>query len=253
MFKNAIVRKPGKSLLNGITSASLGKPDYNKASAQHTAYVDALQDCGVKVTVLEANEKFPDSVFVEDTAVVTAKCAIITNPGAAGRQGEEIEIKEALKEFYENIESIQAPGTLDGGDIMMVGGHFYIGLSARTNSDGAEQFTRILEKYGYTVSTVSLKKVLHLKTGLAYLENNNLLVTGEFVDLPIFAKFNRIVVDEAESYAANSIWVNDKVIMPAGFEKTKKAVTEAGYEVLTVDASEFRKLDGGVSCMSLRF
>jgi len=253
MFKNAIVRKPGKSLVNGITSANLGKPDYDKAVAQHTGYVAALKKCGVEVTVLNADEGFPDSVFVEDTAVVTARCAVITNPGAGSRKGEEVAIKEALSRFHENIECIQPPGTLDGGDVMMVGDHFYTGLSARTNREGAAQFTRILEKYGCTCSTVPLKKVLHLKTGLAYLENNNLVAAGEFIDLPVFKKFNKIVIDESESYAANCIWVNGSVIMPTGFEMAKAAVGNAGYRVLTVDVSEFRKLDGGVSCMSLRF
>lgn len=253
MFKNAIVRKPGKSLVNGITSANLGKPDYGRAVEQHAGYIEALESCGVEVKILEADERFPDSVFVEDTAVVTAKCAIITNPGAASRKGEEVEIREVLKDFYENIESIQPPGSLDGGDIMMVGDNFYIGLSARTNREGAGQFVRILEKYGYTGSYVPLKKVLHLKTGLSYLENNNLLTAGEFKNLPQFEKFNKIKIADPESYAANCIWVNDVVIMPAGFARAKEAIAQAGYNVLEVDVSEFRKLDGGVSCMSLRF
>ena len=253
MFEYAIVRKPGKSLVNGITSASLGKPDYEKALEQHAAYIEALKSCGVEVTVLEADEKYPDYVFVEDTAVVTGKCAVITNPGAESRKGEEVEIEKALTDFHENIEHIQSPGTLDGGDVMMVDDHFYTGLSARTNREGAEQFAWILEKYGYGSSTIPLEKVLHLKTGLAYLENNNLVVAGEFIHLPIFEIFAKIVVEESESYAANCIWVNGKVIMPAGYEKVKQEVEEAGYNVLTVEVSEFRKLDGGVSCMSLRF
>jgi dimethylargininase len=253
MFKNAIVRKPGKSLIDGITSADLGKPDYDKAVEQHAAYIEALKLCGVEVTVLQEDERYPDSVFVEDTAVVTAKCAVITNPGAVSRRGEEVEIRKVLKGFYENIECIRSPGTLDGGDVLMAGDHFYTGLSARTNRAGAEQFMRILEKYGYTCNTIPLEKVLHLKTGLAYLENNNLLAAGEFVHLPIFEKFAKTVIDESESYAANCIWINGTVIMPGGFEKTKEAVARAGYKVLAVDVSEFRKLDGGVSCMSLRF
>jgi dimethylargininase len=253
MFKNAIVRKPGKSLIHGISSANLGKPDYDLAVEQHKKYIETLQNCGLIVTVLEADERFPDSVFVEDTAVVTAKCAVITRPGADSRKGEEIEMKKVLKGFYEHIEEIIPPGSLDGGDIMMVGNHFYIGLSARTNQEGADQLRRILEKYGFTASTVSLKKVLHLKTGVAYLENNNLVTAGEFIHHPIFAGFNKIVIAEPESYAANCIWINGFVIMPAGFEKAAAAVARAGYTVLPPDMSEFRKLDGGVSCLSLRF
>jgi dimethylargininase len=240
-------------MVDGITSASLGKPDYEKAITQHDAYIEALKLCGVRTVILEAEEQYPDSVFVEDTAVLAPKCAVITNPGAAARQGEEVSVKKALTPFYKRIESIRAPGTLDGGDVMMVGKHFYVGLSERTNPEGTRQFDDILKKYAYTTSTVPMETFLHLKTGLAYLENNNLLVAGEFVDSTEFEKFNRIVIDEQEAYAANCIWVNDNVLVPAGFPKTKKSIEEAGYNVIEVDVSEFRKLDGGLSCLSLRF
>jgi dimethylargininase len=190
---------------------------------------------------------------VEDTAVLTGRCAVITNPGAASRQGEELSIKEALKKFYTNIESITPPGTLEGGDVMQVGDHFYVGLSARTNKEGARQLAEILNKYRYTASFIKMKKFLHLKTGLAYLKNNHLLVAGEFIDNPEFETFNRIFIDESEGYAANSIWVNGGVLVPMGYPKIKAAVETAGYKVLEVDVSEFRKLDGGLSCLSLRF
>ncbi len=253
MFTNVIVRIPGKSLVNGIASEDLGKPDYEKALKQHEDYIEALKKCGVEVTVLEADERYPDSCFVEDTAIVTKKCAIITNPGAPSRKGEQVEIKEVLKKFYDNIEEIQAPGTIEGGDVMMVGDHFYVGLSARTNKDGAKQFIDILKKYGYDGTMVPLKKVLHLKTGLAYLENNNLLVAGEFVDDPVFKNFNKVVIDEREGYSANCIWVNGTVIVPAGYKKTKEAIEKLGYNMIEVDTSEYRKVDGGLSCLSLRF
>lgn len=256
MFKNVIARKPAKSMIEGITSApELGKPDYELAVKQHENYRDALKKCGVEVTVLEPLEEYPDSCFVEDVAVLNRKCAIITNPGADSRNGEEKEMIDVIKKFYteDKIGYIKSPGTLDGGDVMMVGDHFYIGLSDRTNEEGTKQFIEILEKHGLTGSAVELKEFLHLKTGVAYLENNNLLVTGEFIDSPIFEDFNKIVVDEDEQYSANSIWMNGKVIVPEGYPKTKKKVEDAGYEVITVDTSEYRKLDGGLSCLSLRF
>jgi dimethylargininase len=253
MFKHAIVKRPGGSLVDGITSASLGKPDYEKALQQHDKYIGALRSCGVEVTILEAEGRYPDSVFVEDTAVLAEKCAIITNPGVSSRQGEEISIKEALKKFYTHIESITAPGTFEGGDVMRVRDHFYVGLSVRTNEEGAGQFALILNKYGYTVSNVKMEKFLHLKTGLAYLENNNLLTAGEFIDRPGFETFNRIVIDDSESYAANCIWVNNVVLVPMGYPRTKAAIEALGYKTLAVDVSEFRKLDGGLSCLSLRF
>ena len=136
---------------------------------------------------------------------------------------------------------------------MMVGSHYYIGESARTNNEGAQQLIAILERHGMTGTVIPLKEVLHLKTGLAYIENNNLLAAGEFLETPEFKKFNIIEVPENETYAANCIWVNGTVIMPAGYPITKSKISALGYKVIEVDTSEFYKLDGGVSCMSLRF
>ncbi len=136
---------------------------------------------------------------------------------------------------------------------MMVGTHFFIGLSERTNASGAQQLIGHLEKYGMTGSVVKLEKVLHLKTGLAYLENNNLIACGEFLSKEEFRNFHILEIDEDESYAANCIWVNNKVIIPLGYPKAKKTIEKAGYEIIEVDVSEFKKLDGGLSCLSLRF
>lgn len=256
MFKNVIVRKPAKSMINGITSApELGKPNYERALEEHADYVKALEKCGVNVVVLEPEEEFPDSCFVEDVAVITRKGAIITNPGAASRNKETEKIEEVIHKFFsdDQIARIKAPGTLEGGDVMMVGDHFYVGRSARTNEEGIRQFAEILEGWGLECSEVKLEKVLHLKTGVNYIENNNLLVSGEFITKPEFASFNKIIIPEDEAYAANCIWVNDTVIVPEGYEKVKKAIEDAGYKTLTVDTSEYRKIDGGLSCLSLRF
>ena len=256
MFKNVIVRKPAKSMINGITSApELGKPDYELAVKQHDAYIEALKQCGVQVTELEALEEYPDACFVEDVAVLTRKCAIITNPGAPSRNGEKAYIAEVIRKFYseDQIAYIENPGTLEGGDVMMVGDHFYVGRSARTNAEGIRQFVDILERFGLSGSEVSLEKVLHLKTGVNYLENNTFLVSGEFIEKDEFKNSNLIIIPDEEAYAANCIWVNDKVIVPAGFPKVEKAVRDAGYEVIVTDTSEYRKLDGGLSCLSLRF
>ena len=253
MFKKAIVRTPGKSLVSGISTAGLGIPDYDLALVQHANYIEALRECGVDVTVLDADEAYPDSVFVEDVALLTSECAIITNPGADSRRGETASMKKVLQNFYSNIEEIHEPGKTEAGDIMMVGNHFYIGLSERTNQQGAEQVISILEKYGMSGSMVSLKEVLHLKTGIAYLENNNLLACGEFLTKDEFQKFNILEIDEDESYAANCIWVNGMVLMPMGYSKARTIIEDAGYSIKEVDVSEFRKLDGGLSCLSLRF
>ena len=206
MFKNCIVRKPCKALVEGITSGTYpGKPDYELACRQHEHYIECLKQCGVQVEVLPALEAYPDSVFVEDPAVVTRSCAIITNPGAA---------------------------------VMMVGDHFYVGLSARTNAEGLRQFAEILAKYGMTCSEVPLTEVLHLKTGVNYIENNNMLVSGEFVEKPDFEKFHKILIPEGEEYAANCIWMNGSVIVPEGYPGVEKLVKEAGYQVILCDTSE---------------
>ena len=252
-FKHAIVRKPGKSMVNGLTDANLGVPDYELASTQHAKYVEALLSCGVDVKILDADEKYPDSCFVEDVALCTPHCAIITRPGAVSRRGETIAMKKVLENFYQNIEVISVPGTLDAGDVMMVKEHYYIGLSDRTNKKGASQLISFLKKYGMSGSTLKLEKVLHLKTGVAYLENENMLVGGEFVSAPRFQQYNLLEISPHEAYSANSIWVNGKVVIPSGYPVTKLMISKLGYPVIEVDMSEFQKLDGGVSCLSLRF
>ncbi len=255
-FNHVIVRRPCKAMVDGITSApELGKPDYELALKEHDAYIEALKQCDVDVTVLPADERYPDSCFVEDPALITRECAIITNPGAESRNGEKFEIVDAVRKFFpeDRIEYIKAPGTLEGGDVMMVGDHFYVGRSARTNAEGIRQLTEILAKYGMTCSEVKLEEVLHLKTGVNYLENNNMLVSGEFVTKPDFEKYNKVEIPEDEAYAANCIWVNDTVIVPEGYPAVLAAVQSLGYKTLLVDTSEYRKLDGGLSCLSLRF
>lgn len=253
MFKNAIVRRPGRSLVDGIGPGTLGEVDYEKALKQHDTYIEALRKTGVEVTILDPLEEFPDSCFVEDTAVLTKDLAILCNLGADSRKGEDQAMLETLKKFYSNIEEIKAPGTVEGGDVMMVGDFFYIGISARTNVEGGNQFIGHLRKYGYDGKLVTLEEVLHLKTGLAYLENNNLLVAGEFIEEAAFKDFNKVIVPQDEGYGANCIWMNGYVIVPAGYPKVKAAVEGLGYETIEVDTSEYRKLDGGLSCLSLRF
>ena len=253
MFQKAIVRRPCPQMINGLTTANLGKPDFKLASVQHQKYIEALELCDLDVTVLDADNRFPDSVFIEDTALLTPHCAIVMNPGAISRRDESKEVIPVLKNFFESIELIESPGTAEGGDIMMVGSHFYIGISSRTNEEGARQTIQILEKYNLSGSMVSMKEMLHLKTGLAYLENDILLATGEFLTIKEFNPFKILPVESFESYAANSIWINGRIIMPTGFPNLKDKVEKVGYEVIEVDTSEFRKLDGGVSCLSLRF
>jgi dimethylargininase len=253
MFRNAIVCKPCSSIVDGITSSDLGKPQYSIALDQHNKYVEVLQRLGLKTRILPPKQIFPDSTFIEDVALCTSKCAIITYPGADSRRGEIEGMKEVLLNYYGLIEEIRHPATLESGDVMMVGSHFFIGISSRTNSEGADQLIKILNKYGMSGSKVPLKKMLHLKSGVSYLENNNMLVCGEFIEDKNFERFNRIIVDDDESYAANSLWVNGIVLVPDGFPKIREKIERAGYETIALNVSEFRKVDGGLSCLSLRF
>lgn len=253
MFQYAITRIPCRRLADGLSSAGLGAPLYELALEQHDRYVCALRKCGLEVDVLPPAEEFPDSVFVEDAALCTPKCAILTRPGAASRLGETGLMAPVLRRYYRVVERIVEPGTLDAGDVMMVGDHYFIGRSTRTNEDGARQLLSILSRHGLAGSLVSVGEGLHLKSGLAYLEHNHLLATGDFLCRPEFQHFNLVEVPAAEAYAANCIWVNGTVIMPAGYRQTRNRIRALSYPVIELDTSEFRKLDGGVSCLSLRF
>jgi dimethylargininase len=253
MFTKAIVRTPGRSLTSGLTAANLGTPDYQKALEQHRQYVAALERCGLDVLILEADEAFPDSTFVEDVAIVTARCAIITRPAAASRRGETAAILPVLENFYSYIEKIQPPGTLDGGDVMQVDQHFYIGLSSRTNRAGADQLIAILKRYAMTGSVVPVKEFLHLKTGVTQVAEKTLLAGGDFIANPVFSNFRIIPLSEEANGGANCILINNKLLVPAGFPEALSQLRNQGTEIVEVDISEYAKLDGGLTCLSLRF
>ena len=256
MFQHAIVRTPGENFADGLTTSDLGQPDFSKVLAQHDAYCDALERCGLHLTRLDADLEHPDSAFVEDTAVLTAKSAILARPGAASRLGEVAGIRETVERFYSTIHEIKSPGTLDGGDICEAGSHFFIGISHRTNAEGARQLGKFLAAEGYTSSIVDIRgmtSILHLKSGIAYLDNNNLVVMEELAGRREFAGYNLVRVPAEESYACNCVLVNDRVLLPSGFPRLNAALTSLGYRPLLLDMSEFRKMDGGLSCLSLRF
>lgn len=253
LYKHVIVKTPGKSYVNGLTTSDLGTPNYEKVLQQHASYVEALKKCGVSVTHLPASEEFPDSTFVEDTAVLTQEFAVITNPGDVSRNSEIKEIESVLKDFYANFHYINAPGTLDGGDVLQVDDQFFIGISNRTNEEGARQLKEILKSEGYKGTIVPLKEFFHLKTGIAYLGNDLIVAAGEFLDHPNFAQYKKITVSAEDEYSANCILVNDYVIIPKGYEETTRRLNEVGFKTIELDMSEFQKQDGGLSCLSLRF
>jgi dimethylargininase len=256
LFRNAIVRLPSENFADGLTSGKLGKPAYRKALEQHAAYSVALQRCGLELLALPPDSQHPDSTFVEDAAIVTSRSAILTRPGAASRQGEVPSISEALARFFREFHQIESPGTLDGGDICEAENHFFIGLSQRTNEEGARQLAEFLARDGFTSSIVDIRDihgVLHLKSGIAYIGENNLVAMEAMADLSHFLNYDRIRVKPEESYAANCVRVNDFVLLPAGRPHVEAALKECGYKTVTLDMSEFEKMDGGLSCLSLRF
>lgn len=265
MLTKAIVRPPCVRFAEGLTTIDMGAPDHARALEQHAAYWDALEKCGLTLTRLEADERYPDSTFVEDTAVVLRTkqnpareqgLAILTRPGASSRAGEVESIAEVLSRFCSQLTSIQEPGTLDGGDVCEASDHFFIGVSERTNEVGAQQLAKLVASCGYSSSFVdirSVKNILHLKSGLAYLGNNRLVVVDALADHDAFRGYDLVRVKPTEQYAANSVWVNDYVLVAAGYPEFERELQNLGYKTLSVEMTEFQKMDGGLSCLSLRF
>jgi dimethylargininase len=253
---NAIVRTPALNFADGLTTVDLGAPDYELALRQHARYCGALAECGLHVTTLDADLHHPDSTFVEDTAILTSRGAILTRPGAASRAGEVAAIAGTVRSLFPVSFEIDMPGTLDGGDICEAGEHFFIGLSHRTNEEGARQLAAYLAALGYTSSTIDVRgmtSILHLKSGISYAGNNTLVVMDEMAGDRQFNAYEVIRVSPEESYAANCVRVNGRVLMAVGYPRLAADMAARGFSCLPLEMSEFRKMDGGLSCLSLRF
>lgn len=256
MFTRAIVRTPGKNYAQGLTSSNLGPPSYQLALAQHKAYCCALEAQGLQLTALPPNLRYPDGTFVEDVAVIFDGYAVLTRPGAPSRQGEIDLITPVIQNTFGQVERIEAPGTLEGGDICQAGDLTFIGISARTNPDGARKLASILAKHGRKSSLVDIREIpglLHLKSALAYLGDRRIAVTHQLAGLQGFAEYEQVLVEGEEGYAANCINVNNAVILPAGFPQFQDKLEHLGYKTISLQVSEFQKMDGGLSCLSLRF
>jgi dimethylargininase len=256
----AIVRPPSKNFAQGLTSATQGPPDLALALEQHDAYCRTLRESGLEVIRIGSDGAHPDDTFVEDTAVLSARGAVVTRPGAPSRRGEVESVANALRAYYPELLTIEAPGTVDGGDVCEAGDQFLIGVSARTNEEGARQLGRHLERLGYGAIVVDIRPLaclLHLKTGLAYLGAGIWLVAEELVEVArtwqgLDMRKGVAVVHE-EAYAANCVRVNDTVLLARGFPRIARALRDIGLSAVPLDMSEFRKMDGGLSCLSLRF
>ncbi|MGH8107575.1 MAG: dimethylarginine dimethylaminohydrolase family protein [Arenimonas sp.] len=256
MFTKAIVRLPASNFAEGLTTVDMGTPDFAKTVEQHNAYCEALKQCGLDLTHLDADPGHPDSTFVEDVAVLVEHGCILTLPGAESRAGEVKNMKPVLSKFYSELAEIHAPGTLDGGDICEAGDHFVIGISLRTNQSGAEQLANWLATKGYTADFVDIRGVsgiLHLKSGISYIGDNRMVVMDELADHPAFKRFELVRIAPEENYAANCVRVNNHVLMASGFPALQNTLEKLGYSVIPLDMSEYQKMDGGLSCLSLRF
>jgi dimethylargininase len=256
LFNSAIVRIPGSNFADGLTTVELGIPDFKGVLDQHARYCEALLQCGLTITTLAPDLNHPDSTFVEDTAVLTERGAILTRPGAASREGEVSAMRDTINGFFATTKNIEAPGTLDGGDICEAEDHFFIGLSHRTNEEGARQLAVHLAAQGYTSSTIDVRgttTILHLKSGISYIGDNTLVVMEEMAEDARFREYELIRVSLQESYAANCVRVNDRVLVAAGYPHLTSELIARGFNPLILDMSEFQKMDGGLSCLSLRF
>lgn len=251
----ALVRPPSTTFADGLTRGEFGSPVYSLAKAQHERYCEALERCGLALRFLSVDPAYPDGTFVEDTAILTRRGAILCRPGAESRRGEVATVREALGDLGPPLGEIEAPGTVDGGDVCDAGHYFLIGLSSRTNEEGARQLTTLLSRHGYDSTILDLRELpalLHLKSGLAAIDD------GRFVAVPALAakdelRGHRIIpVANAEAYAANCVSINGHVLIARGFPVLEAALVAAGYDVVTLEMSEFRKMDGGLSCLSLR-
>ena len=251
-FRHAIVREPAANFGQGLTTVDLGAPDFERCRQQHGAYVAALRELGLDVEVLPADPGHPDAHFVEDVAVVTPEVAVITRPGAQSRRGEVDAIARRL-ERHRPLRRIDSPGTLDGGDVLMVGRRCFVGRSARTNDAGIAQLASILADHGYRTTAVDVGAGLHLKSDLNLVTEDTLVATADLSGRPELADFKVIVVPEDERYAANVVRINDALLMPAGYPATRRLLAPTGLQIIELETSELRRMDGGLTCLSLRF
>lgn len=252
-FSHAVSRTPGNSIANGLRAMDGPNPDWKVFQKEHDEYVNALKSTNINLTLLPALEAFPDSVFVEDPALCAGGKAIILRPGTPTRLGEADAIKPALEKIFGSVSQLKN-GYVDGGDILLTDSQALIGLSERTDKIGIKLLEPFLSDLGYSIKIVNTPKgVLHFKTDCGLLDSNTIFSTELLASSGCFDGYKVITAPSGEEAAANLIRFNDHVFMRSGFPKTKALLENSGYSVKTLDANEAAKVDGGLSCMSLRF
>lgn len=253
-FNNAIVRTPCHEIVNGLRAVDTGAPKYETVLAEHGAYVAALQSAGVQVETLPALDAYPDSMFVEDPALVFTEGAIVMRPGAPSRFGEAAEMAPVLKRRFARVIDLPAPGFADGGDILVTHDHVMIGLSDRTNEVGASALAHALRALGKNPKIVRTPaNVLHFKSDCSLLDEKTILSTSRLAVSGVFEGFDLVLTPDGEEGAANALRVNQKVFVGSAFPKTIALLKARGYEVVPLATSEIAKVDAGLSCMSLRW
>ena len=251
-FKNAIIRKPNKSIQNGLSSQNL-HPQYEIVLEEHSNYIKAMKEAGLKINLLEPLEEFPDSIFVEDPALTYKSNVIILNPFDPSRNGERDIIKEEIKHFFHNMLFVE-DGFIEGGDILNINNHFIIGLSNRTNKLGADNLSKILQSLGATVEICKTPDdILHFKSECSALDDDIILVSRKMAQLDFLkSNYHLIELPIGEEGAANSLRINDKLLLPDGFVKAEEILSKK-YNIIKVKVDEIAKVDAGLSCMSLRW
>lgn len=249
----AITRDPSPDLADcELSFVPRMRIDFARASAQHRQYQKVLESLGCKVQVLAAQPGMPDAVFVEDVAVVFDEVAVMTRPGAPSRRRESESVADALR-AYRVLFAIEAPGTLDGGDVLRIGRRVYVGESARSNAAGIAHLRMLLSSYGYTVTAVPTRGCLHLKSAVTALDDATVLMQPAWIDRAAFSEYRVVDVDPLEEHAANVLRIDAALLMPASFPRTRARLGRAGFEVVAVDVSELQKAEGAVTCCSLVF
>ncbi len=252
-FNNAITRLPPRSVIDGLRAVDVGAPSFEGVAAEHAAYVAALESAGVAVEVLPALEAYPDSVFVEDTALVFGDAAIVLRPGAPSRRGEAAEMAPVLERRFARVLRL-SDGTAEGGDVLATSRGVFIGRSARTDAAGAAALVGLLAEIGLRGLVVETPAdVLHFKSDCSLLDDETVLATSRLASSGVFDGFRVVLTPEGEDGAANAVRVNDRVLLSAAFPRTAAALDRLGYTIAPLDTHEIAKIDAGLSCMSLRW
>lgn len=252
-FTNAIARVPGASVVNGLRDGDGPDPDFGRVLIEHAAYVDALRETGVEVELLPSAEDFPDSMFVEDAALVFPKGAILLRPGAASRAGESALIAPILGRNFENVLQLET-GYVDGGDVLVTPRAVIIGLSHRTDRAGADALAVLLARFGQRALVAETPKgVLHFKTGCSLIDEETVFAQPAMADCQAFQGMRVVVTPEGEEPASNVLRVRDRLFIGEQWERSAEMIEAMGIETVPLPVSEIARIDAGLSCMSLRW